>query len=74
MALHCAVLCLGTGSAVCPHKKAHDAVVQQGLLFILLFQQETLKSNVWFMRIYPEINGSIRFKVYNLSCPPKPDD
>lgn len=67
MALHRAVLCLGAGSAVCPHKKAHNAVVQQGFLFILMFQQETLKSNVWFMHIYPEINGSLRFKVYNLT-------
>lgn len=67
MALHRAVLCLGTGSAVCPHKKAHNAVVRRGFLFILLFQQEILKSNVWFMRIYPEINGSLRFKVYNLT-------
>lgn len=67
MALHRAVLCLGAGSAVCPQKKAHDAVVQEGFLFILLFQQETLKSNVWFIRIYPEINGSLRFKVYNLT-------
>lgn len=67
MALHRAVLCLGAGSAVCPQKKAQDAVVQEGFLFILLFQQETLKSNVWFIHIYPEINGSIRFKVYNLT-------
>lgn len=42
-------------------------MVRQGFLFILLFQQETLKSNVWFMHIYPEINGSLGFKVYNLT-------